>query len=163
MTAWIEPGQPAPDFTLPAHDGSTVSLRDLRGAPVVIYFYPKDDTPGCTREACAFRDQFALFKERNVKVLGISPDDVESHAAFHSKFDLNFQLLADIDHSVAEAFGAWRERKQYGRSFMGIQRSTFVINSAGNVAKTWKSVRVDGHEQKVLKALDDIAQAFLRD
>src|SRR5262245_58052646 len=113
MGEWIEPGEPAPDFTLTADDGSKVKLSKLRGAPVVLYFYPKDDTPGCTREACAFRDQKKALTKLGAKVLGVSADSVESHVKFRDKFELNFPLLADEDHAVAEKYGAWREKNMY--------------------------------------------------
>jgi peroxiredoxin Q/BCP len=156
MGDWVEPGQVAPDFTLPADDGSQVTLSQLRGAPVVLYFYPRDNTPGCTREACAFRDRQAQFKRRKVHVLGVSPDSVESHRKFREKFQLNFRLLADTDHQVAEAYGAWRAKNLYGKRTMGIQRSTFLIDKNGVVRKTWKKVSVDGHDEEVLAALDDL-------
>lgn len=156
MNDWIEPGQKAPAFTLSADDGTKVRLTDLEGSPVVLYFYPKDDTPGCTREACAFRDAKAPLKKLSAKVFGISPDDTESHAKFRDKFDLNFPLLADVGHKVAEKYGAWREKNMYGKKTMGIQRSTYIIDAQGKVAKLWKSVKVDGHEQKVLEALEKL-------
>ncbi len=151
MTDWIEAGSKAPAFTLKATDGSTVKLSDLKGQPVVLYFYPKDDTPGCTKEACAFRDRKDELTQLGAVVLGISPDTVESHVKFSEKFDLNFPLLADKDHKVAEKYGAWREKNRYGKVSMGIQRSTFVIDAEGKVAKTWKAVKVDGHDAKVLE------------
>jgi peroxiredoxin Q/BCP len=151
--AWIEAGEAAPDFTLPADDGGTVRLSDLRGKPVVLYFYPQDDTPGCTKEACAFRDRSADFEERGAVVLGVSPDDVASHGRFRDKFTLNFPLLADAGHQVAERYGAWREKNLYGKKSMGIQRSTFLIDREGKVRKVWKRVAVDGHDEEVLKAL----------
>jgi len=153
MDDWIEAGQKAPAFSLYADDGTKVRLADLQGSPVVLYFYPKDDTPGCTREACAFRDQKAALKKLGAKVFGISPDDVESHVKFRDKYDLNFPLLADLEHKIAEKYGAWREKNMYGKKSRGIQRSTFVIDAAGKVAKVWKSVKVDGHDEKVLEAL----------
>jgi peroxiredoxin Q/BCP len=151
--AWIAEGEAAPDFTLPADDGGTVRLSDLRGKPVVLYFYPQDDTPGCTKEACAFRDRSADFEERGAVVLGVSPDDVASHGRFRDKFTLNFPLLADAGHQVAERYGAWREKNLYGKKSMGIQRSTFLIDREGKVRKVWKRVAVDGHDEEVLKAL----------
>lgn len=153
---WVEAGQLAPDFSLPDHDGNLVQLSSFRGRPVILYFYPADDTPGCTREACAFRDVRPQLGEE-VVVLGVSPDDAGSHAAFRSKYGLNFPLLVDSDHAVAERYGAWREKNQYGKKYMGIQRSTFLIDAAGKVAKVWKAVKVDGHEQQVLKALKETA------
>lgn len=153
MSDWIEAGNKAPAFTLTADDGSKVRLSELKGSPVVIYFYPKDDTPGCTREACAFRDQKAALKKLGAHVFGISPDDVASHVKFRDKYELNFQLLADPEHKIAEKYGAWREKNMYGKKKMGIQRSTYVIDADGKVAKLWKSVKVDGHDDKVLEAL----------
>jgi peroxiredoxin Q/BCP len=145
MSDWLEAGDKAPAFTLPADDGSKVKLADLKGSPVVLYFYPADDTPGCTKEACAFRDRSAELKKLGAQVIGISPDDVASHVKFRNKFKLNFPLLADTDHKVAEKFGAWREKNMYGKKKMGIVRSTFLIGPDGKIAKAWLSVKVDGH------------------
>lgn len=156
MSTWIEAGQPAPDFSLPDQSGELVKLSALRGRPVVLYFYPADDTPGCTREACAFRDLRSELGP-DVTVLGVSPDDAASHSAFRAKYGLNFSLLVDADHAVAERYGAWREKNRYGKKFMGIQRSTFVIDPDGKVAKVWKAVKVDGHDQQVLKALRELS------
>jgi peroxiredoxin Q/BCP len=153
MGDWIEPGEKAPPFTLTADDGSKVRLADFAGGPIVLYFYPKDDTPGCTRQACAFRDQQKELQKLGAKILGVSADDVASHEKFRDKFQLNFPLLADDDHAVAEKYGAWREKNMYGKKSMGIQRSTYLIDAAGKVAKVWKRVQVDGHDQKVLEAL----------
>jgi peroxiredoxin Q/BCP len=153
MSDWIEEGQKAPDFTLAADDGAKVKLSALKGAPVVLYFYPKDDTPGCTKEACAFRDRSGQLADLGAKVLGVSADTVESHVRFRDKFELNFPLLADVDHRVAEEYGAWREKNMYGNKSMGIQRSTFLIDPQGNVAKVWKAVKVDGHDGQVIEAI----------
>ena len=153
MADWIEEGAQAPDFTLPADDGSQVQLSTLRGKPVVLYFYPKDDTPGCTKEACNFRDRKEDLAGSGAQVLGISPDEVQSHVKFRDKFSLNFPLLADTDHQVAEQYGAWREKNMYGKTSMGIQRSTFLIDANGRVAKVWRSVKIDGHDGQVLSAL----------
>jgi thioredoxin-dependent peroxiredoxin len=153
MADWVEAGETAPDFTLPSDDGGQVKLSDLRGKPVVLYFYPKDDTPGCTKEACAFRDRTADLKAKGAVVLGVSPDDVASHGKFRDKYSLNFPLLADDGHQVAERYGAWREKNMYGKTSMGIQRSTFVIDGEGQVRKVWKKVNVDGHDEQVLEAL----------
>jgi thioredoxin-dependent peroxiredoxin len=153
MGDWIEEGERAPAFSLTADDGKKVRLADFKGRPVVLYFYPKDDTPGCTREACAFRDQQAPLKKLGAVVLGVSADGVESHGEFRDKYDLNFPLLADPDHKMAEKYGAWREKNMYGKKFMGIQRSTFLIDADGKVAKLWKAVKVDGHDEQVLRAL----------
>ncbi|HEY2826733.1 MAG TPA: thioredoxin-dependent thiol peroxidase [Pirellulales bacterium] len=153
MNDWIEAGEKAPDFTLPAADGTRVKLSDLKGKLVVLYFYPKDDTPGCTKEACAFRDMDRQLQKQGAQILGVSPDDVDSHVKFRDKFGLNFPLLADVEHQVAEKYGAWREKNMYGKTSMGIQRSTFLIDSQGRVAKLWKAVQVDGHDEQVLEAL----------
>jgi len=153
MSDWIEEGMAAPAFSLRAADGTTVKLKDLKGKPVVLYFYPKDNTPGCTQEACAFRDRNVDFAAHGATVLGVSPDSAESHQKFVAKHALNFPLLVDEDHRVAEAYGAWREKNMYGKKSMGIQRSTFLIDGGGKVAKVWKRVKVDGHEMQVLDAL----------
>jgi peroxiredoxin Q/BCP len=150
---WIEEGRDAPDFTLRGDDGKEVRLSALRGKPVVLYFYPKDDTPGCTREACSFRDRKPELAAHGAVVLGVSPDDVASHGRFRDKYGLNFPLLADPGHKVAETYGAWREKTLYGKKSVGIQRSTFLIDSAGKVRRVWKRVDVDGHDAQVLAAL----------
>ncbi len=159
MNAWIESGEAAPEFDLPDQNGDRVKLSDYRGKTVVLYFYPKDDTPGCTKQACAFRDRKSEIEKTGAVVLGISPDDSASHADFGKKFSLNFPLLADVGHEVAEAYGAWREKKQYGKAYMGLQRSTFLIDATGQVVKTWKSVKVEGHDEAVLKALSKLPTA----
>ncbi len=156
MPDWVEEGENAPDFTLPADDGRQVKLSELRGTPVVLYFYPKDDTPGCTKEACAFRDRSAELAQRGAVVLGVSPDDVASHGRFRDKYSLNFPLLADVGHKVADRYGAWREKNMYGKTSMGIQRSTFLIDGTGKVRKVWKKVSVDGHDEEVLSALGSL-------
>ena len=156
MADWIEPGKKAPAFTLMADDGQKIKLSDLSAHPVVLYFYPKDDTPGCTKEACAFRDHHAEFEALGAKVLGVSPDDVASHVKFREKYHLNFPLLADADHKVAEKYGAWREKNMYGKLSMGIQRSTYLIGPGGKVVKVWKKVSVDGHDAEVLDALKQL-------
>lgn len=150
MSDWIEPGRKAPDFTLCDADGDQLKLSELRGAPVVLYFYPKDDTPGCTKEACSFRDRKADLTRLGAKLLGVSPDTVASHAKFRDKYTLNFPLLADPEHRVAEKYGAWRENS------MSIQRSTFLIDSEGVVRKVWKDVNVEDHDQQVLAALEEL-------
>ena len=153
---WVEAGQKAPAFALNADDGTRVKLADLLGQPVVLYFYPQDDTPGCTREACAFRDRQAELRKLGVNVFGISPDSVDSHVKFRDKFNLNFPLLADEGHAVADKYGAWREKNMYGKKSMGIQRSTFLIDAQGKVAKVWKRVQVDGHDEQVLAAAKEL-------
>ena len=153
MADWIEVGKKAPAFTLTADDGKKVKLSDLQGSPVILYFYPKDDTPGCTKEACAFRDREAEMEQLGAKLLGVSPDTVESHGKFRDKYSLNFPLLADPDHALADKYGAWREKNMYGKKTMGIQRSTYLIDAGGKVAKVWQRVQVDGHDEEVLEAL----------
>jgi peroxiredoxin Q/BCP len=159
MADWIEEGAPAPDFSLPSNEGKQVSLKGLRGKPVLLYFYPKDDTPGCTKEACAFRDRSEEFKELGAVLLGVSGDDVDSHRKFVAKFDLNFPLLADEGFVVSEKYGAYREKNMYGKKFMGIQRSTFLIDGQGKVARVWKRVSVDGHDDQTLEALRKLTAA----
>lgn len=157
MADWIEPPAKAPAFSLKATDGSTVKLSDFKGKYVVLYFYPKDDTPGCTREACAFRDRSQEIQDLGAVVLGVSADSVEKHQKFTQKYDLNFPLLADTEHELAEKYGAWREKNMYGKVSMGIQRSTYIIDPAGKVAKLWKKVSVDGHDEQVISALKELA------
>ena len=157
MSDWVEENQQAPDFTLLADGGQKVKLSALKGQTVVLYFYPRDDTPGCTREACAFRDQHAALAKAGAKVLGVSADDVASHEKFRDKFQLNFPLLADTEHKVAEKYGAWREKNMYGKKSWGIQRSTFLIDAQGVVRKVWKKVSVDGHDAEVLAALQALS------
>ena len=159
MSDRIAEGARAPEFTLTADDGTNVKLSSLQGTPVVLYFYPRDDTPGCTKEACAFRERQAEIEKYGAKIFGVSPDNVESHVKFRDKFQLNFPLLADPDHAVAEKFGAWREKNMYGKKTMGIQRSTFLIGPDGKVAKVWQRVQVDGHDDQVLEALNALAGA----
>jgi thioredoxin-dependent peroxiredoxin len=149
----IEEGLPAPDFELATDAGERVRLSELRGRPVVLYFYPVDDTPGCTRQACEIRDEWSRFRERGAVVLGVSPDDETSHARFRDKYSLPFTLLADREHEVAEEYGVWVERNRYGRKSMGIDRSTFVIDEDGNVAKILRRVKPEGHAERVLEAL----------
>ncbi len=149
----IEEGRPAPEFELASDSGETVRLSDLRGRPVVLYFYPKDDTPGCTTEACEFRDAYDVFRERGAEVLGVSPDDVISHEKFKSKYGLPFTLLADPDHKVAEDYGVWTERNRYGKKYMGINRSTFIIDPEGNIARAMLGIKPAGHASAVLDSL----------
>jgi thioredoxin-dependent peroxiredoxin len=159
MSDWLSEGDKAPAFTLQADDGSQVKLADLKGSPVVLYFYPADDTPGCTKEACAFRDRAAELKKLGAKVYGVSPDDVASHVKFKDKYQLNFPLLADPDHAVAEKFGAWREKNMYGQKKMGIARSTFLIDKEGVIRKAWKAVKVDGHDEQVIESLQQLTKS----
>ena len=149
----IEEGKAAPDFELQSDSGETVKLSDLRGKPIVLYFYPKDDTPGCTTEACEFRDAYDVFRERGAEVFGVSPDDVSSHEKFKTKYELPFTLLADPDHAVAEKYGVWGERKFAGKSYMGINRSTFLIDADGNVARAMLGIKPAGHASEVLASL----------
>ena len=150
----IREGDLAPDFTLPSDGGGEVRLRDLRGRRVVLYFYPKDDTSGCTRQACAFRDEAPAFAERDAVVLGVSPDSVKSHDRFKQKHELNFPLLADEDHAVAQAYGAWGVKKMYGREYEGILRSTFLIGPDGRVEKVFRKVKPAENAADVLAELD---------
>ena len=149
-------GDKAPAFSLEDQSGKTVKLTDFKGKTVVLYFYPKDDTPGCTREACAFRDEHSALKKAGAVVLGVSPDSGPSHAKFAGKYNLPFPLLADTDHAISEKYGAWGEKSLYGRKFMGITRSTFLIDASGKVARVWPKVKVDGHVDQVLEAIREI-------
>jgi peroxiredoxin Q/BCP len=149
----VEEGSPAPDFTLESDTGAQVALSQFRGRPVVLYFYPRDDTPGCTAEACGFRDDYEAYQERGAVILGVSPDDVASHVRFKDKHALPFTLLADPDHRVAEQYGAWGEKVLYGKKSVGLIRSTFVIDPDGNVVRAIRNVRVQGHSDDVLAAL----------
>jgi peroxiredoxin Q/BCP len=149
----IDEGTEAPDFELTSDDGPTVRLSDLRGKPVVLYFYPKDDTPGCTKQACGIRDVYGDFRARGAVVLGVSPDDESAHRRFKEKYSLPFTLLADPDHAVAEQYGVWSERSYAGKKYMGINRSTFVIDADGTVTKALYGVKPDGHAELVLDAL----------
>ena len=149
----IEIGKKAPAFTLKDQDGKSHKLSDYEGRPVVLYFYPKDDTPGCTAEACAFRDNLVRFKTGKALILGVSVLDEKSKAEFAEKYDLNFPLLADADHEVADKYGAWQERSMYGRKYMGVARVTYLIGADGKVAQRWDKVKVDGHAEDVLAAV----------
>ena len=146
-------GTPAPSFALETDTGERLSLKDLKGKTVVLYFYPKDDTSGCTVEACEFRDAFPRFKRNRALILGISPDSVKSHQKFKKKFDLPFTLLADPDHAVAEAYGVWVEKSMYGRKYMGVARTTFVIDGKGRIAKVFEKVKPEGHAEEVAAVL----------
>jgi peroxiredoxin Q/BCP len=149
----LKEGQKAPSFQLASDDGRAVALEDFRGKPVVLYFYPKDDTPGCTREACGFRDSQAQIRKAGAVVLGVSPDGVASHRGFRDKYKLSFPLLSDPDKQVAKKFGAYGEKTLYGKKVVGMIRSTFLIDGAGVVRKVFPKVRVDGHAEQVLEAL----------
>jgi thioredoxin-dependent peroxiredoxin len=149
----LEAGGVAPDFELETHDGSTVRLSELRGNPVVLFFYPKDDTPGCTRQACGFRDAYRKFQERGARVFGISRDDRASHERFKAKYRLPFPLLSDTDHAVSELYGVWGERSFAGKKYMGINRSTFVIDAEGRILDAGYGVKPDTDPARVLSAL----------
>jgi thioredoxin-dependent peroxiredoxin len=148
-------GDKAPAFTLPDQDGKPVSLKDFAGQPVVLYFYPRDDTPGCTKEACQFNDNLRAFARAKVRVLGVSGDSAEKHRAFRTKYKLKFPLLTDADHSVGEAYGAWGEKTLYGKKSVGVIRSTFLIAPDGTIARPWYHVKADGHAAKVLAELEE--------
>jgi thioredoxin-dependent peroxiredoxin len=149
----LEIGKAAPAFSLPSTEGQDVALKDFRSKKVVLYFYPKDDTSGCTKEACAFRDALPDYRGAGAVVLGISPDGLESHGKFRAKHSLPFTLLADEDHAVAEKYGVWKEKSMYGRTYMGIERTTFVIDAAGKIASIFRKVKIDGHVEEVLAAV----------
>lgn len=146
-------GEPAPDFSLRSDDGRTFSLKELRGKKVVLYFYPKDDTPGCTKEACSFRDNLGRVQSKGAVVLGVSRDDSTSHAKFRDKYHLNFPLLSDDQGRVTEAYGVWKKKNLYGREHFGIERTTFLIDEGGKIARIWPKVHVEGHTDEVLAAL----------
>jgi peroxiredoxin Q/BCP len=154
--AMIQEGKKAPEFALPSSEGGELSLKDLKGKTVVLYFYPKDDTPGCTREACAFRDSQAALRKKGVVVLGVSGDSLASHERFKTKYKLNFPLLSDPDKAVAKRYGAWGEKVLYGKKTVGMIRSTFVIDAEGVVRKVFPRVRVDGHADQVLEAVSKL-------
>lgn len=149
----VEAGDKAPAFSLKDAAGKTVKLSDFKGKFVVLYFYPKDNTPGCTKEACDFRDQRETLEKAGAVVLGVSPDSAKSHEKFAAKYELNFPLLVDEDHAVAEKYGAWGEKSLYGRKFMGIIRSTFLIGPDQKIVKAWPKVKVNGHVDEVKKAI----------
>ena len=149
----LQEGDKAPDFKAVTDAGETVSLKDLRGKKVVLYFYPKDNTSGCTKEACDFRDNMARVKRKGAIVYGVSPDSEKSHQNFKTKYDLNFPLIVDSSKEIAEAYGVWKEKSMYGRKFMGIERSTFLIDEQGKIEKIWRKVKVTGHVDEVLEAL----------
>ena len=155
----IETGQAAPDFTLPDQDGSDVSLGDFAGRTVVLYFYPKADTPGCTTQACGVRDHLPAYEQADAVVLGVSPDPVKAVKKFHDKQALNFTLLADADHAVCEAYGVWGEKSMYGRTYMGAQRATFIIGPDGVVRHVIPKVSPKTHDDQVLKVLGELGAA----
>jgi peroxiredoxin Q/BCP len=152
----VEEGKPAPDFELRADTGETIKLSDFRGRPVVLYFYPKDDTPGCTTQACGIRDAYQEFRDKGAVVFGISADGEASHQKFKEKYELPFTLLADTDREAIDAYDVWKERSMYGKTFMGIERSTFVVDRDGNLAKELRKVKPAEHAQQVLDVLDGI-------
>ncbi|TVP57445.1 MAG: thioredoxin-dependent thiol peroxidase [Gemmatimonadales bacterium] len=149
----VQEGDQAPDFTLPADDGTERSLADYRGKRVILYFYPKDDTSGCTTQACDLRDVLPRIEEAGAVVLGVSPDPVSSHEKFRDKYDLNFPLLADEDQEVCKAYGVWKEKSMYGRKYWGVERSTFIIDENGVIAEAWRKVRPKGHADRVVEAV----------
>lgn len=157
-----KPGQPAPAFSLPSTAGRDVSLRELRGRRVVLYFYPRDDTPGCTREACGFRDAITRVRAAGAIVLGVSKDGLAAHARFREKYDLPFDLLVDADNAVAKAYGAYGPKKMYGKDVLGTIRSTFLVDEKGDIERAWSPVRVDGHVDQVLEALSGGSTADAR-
>ncbi len=149
----LKVGSKAPDFILPAADNTKVSLREFRGKKVVLYFYPKDDTSGCTKEACSFRDDFSLFKQKGAVIIGVSTDSAESHGKFAAKYGLPFTLVSDEKKEVVKKYGVWQEKSMYGRKYMGTVRTTFVINEMGYIAAIFPKVRVDGHADEILGML----------
>ena len=152
----VEPGRKAPAFSLPDQDGRTRRLKDYAGRPLILYFYPKDDTPGCTKEACAFRDALPDFKKGKAAVLGVSVLDTASKAKFARKHKLNFPLLADPEHEMADRYGAWQKKSLYGRTYMGVARMTYLIGPDGKVVRRWDNVKVDGHAADALRAVDEL-------
>ncbi len=152
----LEAGQPAPDFTLPDQDGNDLTLSDLRGQTVVLYFYPRADTPGCTTQACGVRDRKVDYEAVGARVLGVSPDPVEDVKKFADKFDLDFTLLADADHAVADAYGTWVEKSMYGKKYLGVQRATFLIDADGKIAEVFPKVSPQTHDEVVLDALAEL-------
>lgn len=155
----LNTGDHAPDFTLPADGGYDITLSDLRGQKVVLYFYPKDNTPGCTTQACAFRDVMPDFEKLGIVVIGISKDSVKKHDNFKTKHDLNFPLASDENGTVCEDYGVWKEKSMYGKTFMGIERTTFLIDEAGKIAQIWNKVKVSGHVEEVRQEIDKLKSA----
>jgi peroxiredoxin Q/BCP len=154
----VETGMLAPDFTLEASNGETVKLSDFRGKNVVLYFYPKDMTPGCTTEACDFRDQIQQFEEVNAVILGVSPDPINRHQQFTEKYGLPFLLLADTEHKAADVYGVWKLKKNFGKEYMGIERSTFIIDKDGKLVREWRKVKVKGHVEEALMYIKEHIQ-----
>jgi peroxiredoxin Q/BCP len=152
-------GSPAPDFTLPTDNGREITLSKLKGQKVVLYFYPKDDTPGCTTESCGFRDSKPAFEKLNASIIGISKCSVKNHDKFKAKYDLNFPLASDEDGNVCETYGTWTEKSMYGKKYMGIERSTFLIDEQGKIAAIWRKVSVTGHVEDVEAAIKTMAKA----
>lgn len=152
----LKEGDKAPDFTAKDDRGNTVSLKDFRGKNVVLYFYPKDDTTGCTKEACDFRDNLARVKRKSAVVLGVSPDTEKSHAKFKTKYDLTFPLIVDDEKEIVNAYGVWKEKSMYGRTYMGVERTTFIIDAKGKIAKIFPKVKVAGHVDQVIEALGEL-------
>ena len=155
MSKILKEGDKAPDFTVTDGDGKTVRLKDFRGKKIVLYFYPKDDTPGCTKEACAFRDSYSKFRKRGIEVLGVSLDSEKSHQKFAKKYDLPFRLLADTDRAISEEYGTYGEKKFMGRTYMGIHRMTFLIDEKGKIKKIFNKVKPEEHAEEVLAAFDE--------
>ncbi len=155
----LKTGDTAPNFTLPTDGGGEIKLSDLKGQKVVIYFYPKDDTPGCTTESCSFRDHKKDFESLGAQIIGISKDSVAKHDKFKAKYDLNFPLASDENSDVCERYGVWGEKSMYGKKFMGIDRSTFLIDENGKIAEIWRKVKVPGHVEAVREAIEGLAKA----
>ncbi len=151
--AELKEGQRAPDFSLPTGDGKSLSLSDLKGKKVVLYFYPKDDTSGCTKEACSFQENMAAIKKKGAVIVGISPDSPASHKKFATKYDLSFPLVSDEEKEIANKYGVWKEKSMYGRKYMGIERTTFIIDESGKISRIFPKVKVDGHTGEVLASL----------
>lgn len=152
-------GDPAPDFTLPTDGDGEITLSDLNGQKVVLYFYPKDDTPGCTKESCGFNEALQAFKSLNTTIIGVSKDSVAKHNKFKAKYGLNFPLASDENGNVCERYGTWKEKSMYGKTYMGIERTTFLIDENGNIAEIWRKVKVPGHVEAVQEAADSLAKA----
>lgn len=155
----LKTGDKAPDFTLPCDGGEDIALSSFKGQKVVLYFYPKDDTPGCTAESCDFRDNIKSFEKIGVQIIGISKDSVAKHDKFKAKYQLNFPLASDENSDVCERYGVWTEKSMYGKKYMGIERSTFLIDEQGKIAAIWRKVKVPGHVEEVRQAIQDIAKA----